>query len=118
MRDFYAPEPKARKFKSSNTPPYHPRTFLLWFALVAWVFITAVSIYAVVVSPILRWFMCMSVLLYVAQGVLLGGAEKMELFVYDQMRKPAQEWGRHNDVGGAGDASRKSRNPYDKYLQK
>nr|CAB3263400.1 lysocardiolipin acyltransferase 1 [Phallusia mammillata] len=114
---YYATEPKARKFQSQKIPPFHPRTFLLWFALFVWASHAVLSAYAVIVSPFFRWYMVIIVLSYLMQGLVFGGAEKVELFVYDQLRKPWEEWGKAVNTGGAGDASSSRKNPYDKYLR-
>lgn len=72
-----------RRFPNDKVPPLSERGFLMWFTIVGWLVFLVASLTFVIVSPIARWFTCMLILFYVLQGRLIGGMEKLEMFVYD-----------------------------------
>ncbi|CAK8686602.1 lysocardiolipin acyltransferase 1-like [Clavelina lepadiformis] len=117
LKEFYSePNHSLRKFKSKKKPPYHPRSWILWLALISWVLISIIFTYLLIVSQFARFYAFMLVLFYLTETVLLDGIEKMEMIIHE-MRKPKKLWGKK---GGRflneakGDA--KQQNIYQKYL--
>lgn len=101
-----------RHFPNDKVPPLSDRGFLLWFCIAAWLTFLVVSITAVVLYPVARFYMFAIIAFHIVQWYYVGGVEKLEMLVY----KMLQEW---RGVGTiAVDKSKTEKaNPYDKFLK-